>query len=442
MWRFNRSSLALVFNLSWPVMLSNISQPLLGLVDTAVIGHLSDSRYLAAVAIGTTLFSLVYWSFGFLRMGTTGIIAQKVGSDDGSANRTVLLQSIILALMIACGLLIFQQPIIQLALTLLAPNQDVMPLAASYADIRIVGAPAVLCSYVLLGWFVGNQNTKVLLLLLITTNVLNIILDVIAVTYLKLGVEGLAYATVISEYAGLGLAVYLCRYMLKAIPGAPVYSALKRLRSYYAIIKVNRYLFVRTVLLLLAMSFFTAQGAKLGPDTLAANAILMALVMLVSHVLDGFAHALEALSGKAVGAEDLDQFYQIVAAAGFCSLLGALLFSLGFYVAGDGLIQMLTSIDAVKETALLYLPWLVALPLVAVTSFLLDGVFVGTTQAKMMQDTMLVSVVLVYFPVWYMTQGLLNHGLWLALMCLYIARAVTGVIGFYHLSRQGKWQLA
>ncbi len=434
-----RRDYKLIWLLSWPVMLSNISQPLLGLVDIAVIGHLPDSRFLAAVAIGTTIFAFVYWSFGFLRMGTTGMIAQIVGAQDGSANRTVLAQSLLLALVIALLLIVLQQPIIEAALYLLAPDQQVMPQAQVYANIRIFGAPAVLCNYVLLGWFVGNQNTKVLLILLVGTNLLNIVLDVVAVNVLGMRAEGLAYATVISEYFGLFLALWYCRIMLRKVSGDIVYSALKQLKQYYPIIKVNRYLFVRTILLLLAMSFFTAQGAKLGADTLAANAVLMTFVMLISHVLDGFAHALEALTGKAIGGGDMDKFYQLVSAAAVYSLAVAVLFSLVFYLLGDIFIQLLTSIEAVQKIASDYLPWLVALPLIAVTSYLLDGVFIGATQVRVMQNAMLVSVGLVYFPVWYFTQHWLNHGLWIALLSLYAGRGITSCIGFYRLSKNRRW---
>jgi len=425
--------------LSWPVMLSNISQPLLSLVDIAVIGHLPDSRFLAAIAIGTTIFSFVYWSFGFLRMGTTGMIAQLVGANDGAANRTVLAQSLILALLVALLIILFQSPILKIALHLLGPQPDVLPQAQLYADIRIYGAPAVLCSYVLLGWFVGNQNTKVLLILLVGTNLLNIVLDVIAVNVLDMQADGLAYATVISEYFGLFLGLWYVRKMLIDIPGKVIVNQLKGLKNYLPIIKVNRYLFVRTVLLLLAMAFFTAQGAKFGADTLAANAVLMTFVMLISHVLDGFAHALEALTGKAIGAKDMDKFYRFVSAAAVLSLLVAILFSLFFFLGGHWFIEQLTSIEAVQQSAKEYLPWLVVLPLVAVTSYLLDGVFIGATQVSLMQNAMLVSVVLVYFPVWFYTQDLLNDGLWIALLSLYAARAVTSGLGFYGLYRRNGW---
>ena len=429
----------LIWRLSWPVMLSNISQPLLSLVDIAVIGHLPDSRFLAAVAIGTTLFSFIYWSFGFLRMGTTGMTAQLVGANNGSGNRTLLAQSLILALGIALLLMMFQTPIIELALGLLGPQAEVLPQAQGYAEIRIYGAPAVLCSYVLLGWFVGNQNTKILLVLLVSTNLLNIILDIIAVNVLGMKVEGLAYATVISEYFGLILGLWCCKNMLRSVSGKIAYSQLKKMASYLPIIKVNRYLFVRTVLLLLAMGFFTAQGAKFGADTLAANAVLMSFVMLIAHVLDGFAHALEALTGKAIGARDFTKFYQLVAAAALLSILVASAFSTLFYLGGHWFIEQLTSIVVVQLIAKEYLPWLVVLPLIAMTSFLLDGVFIGAMQVSLMQNSMLASVFLVFFPVWYLTQSLLNHGLWIALLSLYVARAVTGCVGFYWLRRDSAW---
>lgn len=428
-----------IWLLSWPVMLSNISQPLLSLVDIAVIGHLPDSRFLAAVAIGTTIFSFVYWSFGFLRMGTTGMIAQLVGANDGTANRTVLAQSLILALLIALLIIVLQTPIIELALHLLGPQQEVLPQAELYASIRIYGAPAVLCSYVLLGWFVGNQNTKVLLILLVSTNLLNIVLDIVAINLLDMRAEGLAYATVISEYFGLLLGAWYCRAMLKRVSGQILYAQLRTVRNYLPIIKVNRYLFVRTILLLLAMGFFTAQGAKFGADTLAANAVLMTFVMLIAHVLDGFAHALEALTGKAIGARDFTKFYQLVSAAALLSMLVAVAFSVVFYLGGHWFIDQLTSITAVQVIAKEYLPWLVVLPLLAMTSYLLDGVFIGAMQVSLMQNAMLASVALVYFPVWFFTQGLLNHGLWIALLSLYVARAVTSVAGFYRLHKCRGW---
>lgn len=428
-----------IWLLSWPVMLSNISQPLLGLIDIAVIGHLPDSRYLAAIAVASTLFSFVYWSFGFLRMGTTGVIAQKVGAQDDSANKTVFAQSLLLALVIATCLIVFQGVIIESALALLAPEAQVLPHAQSYAHIRIYGAPAVLCTYVLLGWFVGNQNTKVLLLLLVSTNLINILLDLIAVVILDMRAEGLAYATVTAEYAGLFMALYLARKMLRRLAGRVYYQTLLQWRSYLPLIKVNQYLFVRTISLLLAMAFFTSQGAKLGADTLASNAVLMTFVMLISHVLDGFAHALEALVGKAVGEQSLAKFYQLFIAAGLCSLLVALLFSAVLGLFGEPLIDLLTSIAAVRENAYLYLSWLIALPILAVASYLLDGVFIGATQTKVMQNAMLISVFAVYFPTWYFSQPLHNHGLWLSLSMLYIARAVTSAISFYLLSKRQLW---
>ncbi len=252
--------------------------------------------------------------------------------------------------------------------------------AISYSHYRIFGAPAVLCTYVLVGWFVGNQTTKVLLILLISTNLLNIVLDVIAVNVLGLKVNGLAIATVISEYFGLLLALWFCRKMLLKIPGEIAIQKLKRLAYYIPILKVNRYIFVRTILLLIAMSFFTAQGAKLGTNILAANVVLMSFVTLIAHALDGYAHSIEALAGKAVGEKDLSRFHQFVSAAAVFSIFTALLFSLFFLIAGEWIITMLTSIKTVQQIANEYLPWLVILPLFAVSSFLIDGIFIGTTQ--------------------------------------------------------------
>ncbi|MFT5709151.1 MAG: MATE family multidrug resistance protein, partial [Oceanospirillaceae bacterium] len=225
----------------------------------------------------------------------------------------------------------------------------------------------------------------------------------------------------------------------KPLLGKVIYSKLKQLKYYAPIFNVNRYLFVRTIFLLFAMSFFTAQGAKLGADILAANAVLMTFVMLISHVLDGFAHAIEALTGKAIGEKDLDKLYKLVIAAAVFSVITAMFFSLFFYLSGELIIDLLTSIEAVRFNAKEYLVWVWLLPLIAVTSYLLDGLFIGTTQVKVMQNAMLVSVFAIYFPVWFFTQPWLNHGLWITLLAFYLGRALTSCYAFYWLSKHNKW---
>lgn len=425
-----------IWQLAWPMILSNITVPLLGLVDTAVIGHLPDAHHLGAVAIGAMIFSIIYWAFGFLRMGTTGPTAQAFGKGDDQQNRLLLAQALIIAVFIGVSLIILQAPIIQLALYWMDAEPLVNDGAETYALIRIYGAPAVLCNYALLGWFVGNQNTRVPLLLLLIGNLSNMVLDVVAVYGFGMTTDGVALATVCAEYLTLIMGLYFARRLLKPLAGQLVRQQLLKLQDYSRFILLNRYLFVRTLAILFALAFFTAQGAKQGNITLSANAVLLNFMLLISNGLDGFAHATEALAGRFIGAKQTKAFYRNIMAALIWSLVTAILFSLSFLVAGEFIISLLTDIETVRATAIQYLPWIWILPLAGVWSFLLDGIFVGTSQVKAMQNTMLASVFLVYLPVWYISQPLQNHGLWLALICLFVARALSGGYVYWQICRK------
>lgn len=428
-----------IWSLAWPMMLSNITVPLLGLVDTAVIGHLPSPHYLGAVAVGGMIFSILYWAFGFLRMGTTGLVAQASGRDDGTTVRTLLAQSLILALLIGIALILLRNPLIELALTLMDPAPDVLAEARTYSAIRAFGAPAALCNYALLGWFVGNRNTRIPLVLLTFANLLNMLLDLLFVYGFGMHADGVALGSAIAEWSSLLLGLWFTRRLLRSIPGQWMVEPLRRLKAYGAMIRVNRYLFVRTVTLLLTFAFFTAQGAKQGTDILSANAVLLNFLMLISNALDGFAHATEALSGRTLGKRRLDEFYRTLVSAGIWSLVSALILTLVFALGGNLIISLLTGIDSVREEAARYLPWLVALPLIGIWSFLLDGVFIGTTQVRAMQNTMLFSVLCVFVPIWWLTQPLANHGLWIAFLSFFAARGVTGGYAFWRLTQRDGW---
>ncbi|MBY4676505.1 MATE family efflux transporter [Marinobacterium arenosum] len=428
-----------VWGLAWPMILSNISVPLLGMVDTAVIGHLPESHHLGAVAVGAMIFSILYWAFGFLRMGTTGLTAQAVGRQDGDNNRLVLAQSLVLATLIGGLILLLNQPAVQLALQLMDAAPEVTVEADKYAAIRVLGAPAVLCNYALLGWFVGNQNTRIPLLLLLVTNISNMLLDVLAVYGLGMKADGVALATVCSEYLALVLGLWLARRQLQRVSGALNRERLRRWRDYYDLLVLNRYLFIRTLAILFAIAFFTAQGARQSTEILSANAVLLNFLLLISNGLDGFAHATEALTGRDIGRRDLGRFYRMINAAALWSLITAVLMSLLFWLAGDGIIRLLTDIEPVRQLAMQYLPWIWVLPLIGVWSYLLDGIFVGTTQVKAMQDTMLLSVFGVYLPLWWLCQPLGNHGLWLAFIALFVARGLSGGYVYWQLCRQQRW---
>jgi len=406
------------------MILSNISVPLLGMVDTGVTGHLDNATYLGAVAIGSAVFGILYASVNFLRMGTTGITAQHYGANDFDGVRVALGQATIIALLIACALLVFKQPLGTLALNLLGPDADVRQHAVTYFQIRIWSAPATLTGYALIGWFIGLQNARVPLIIVLFTNSVNIILDLLFVVVLDWKVAGVAAASVIAEYGGVAVGLIFAWRELHRRGGHWILSRLTTLNEYRAFLAVNGNLFVRTIALMFTFAFITAQGARQGGLVLAANAILINLQHLLAFALDGLAHAAEALVGKAVGAKSRAALEAAVATSLQWSLIIAAGFCVAFYLGGPFLINILTDLPEVREATLRYLPWLVMSPIVSVLPFLYDGVFVGATEARAMRDIMVASTVLIFIPAWYAFQFLGNHGLWLAFMLFMASRAV------------------
>ena len=419
-----------IWRIAAPMILSNISVPLLGMVDTGVTGHLEDAVYLGAVAIGSTIFGFLYAGFNFLRMGTTGITAQAHGAGDEGELKIVLGQALIVSIAIALALLLLQMPIATMAMHLLGPEPRVALFANEYFSIRIWSAPATLANYVLIGWFLGLQNARTPLYIVLVINLTNIILDLIFVLILDMKVAGVAAASVIAEFTGLIFAI-LCAYQaLKHRGGRIVLSRLSKLPEYTAYLKVNAHLLVRTMALMFTFAFVTAAGARLGGLVLAANAVLMNMLALISFALDGFAHAAEALVGKAVGAKNKKALQQTVRLALKWSLYVSVLLSLFFISGGKILIRLLTDLPGVIEIANQYLPWLYVLPLIGVWSYLYDGVFVGATRAREMRDIMLIASFAVFLPSWYIFQELGNHGLWLAVTIFLASRGI-GMHYFY-----------
>jgi len=427
-----------ILSLAWPIILSNITVPLLGLVDTAVVGHLPDSRYLAGVTLGATLFSFLYWGFGFLRMGTTGLTSQAVGREADGEVRNLLGQSLLLALVIGLGLILVGRPLVTLGLWLLDGSEVATSLAAEYARIRLLSAPAVLANYAILGWFLGQQNARVTLAILVLTNGVNIALDLLFVVGLGMTSDGVAWATVIADYTALAFGLWLVSRQLQRLSGRFLRERLLRLAAYAELFSVNANLFVRTLGLLFAMAFFISRGAAQGDTVLAANAVLLQFIMLTSYALDGFAHAAEALAGRAVGRRRFDEFGQVVAGAARFSLITAGLASLGFALGGEWLIAFLTGLPEVRATAGEYLPWMIVMPLVAVWSYLLDGVFIGATAIREMRNSIYAGLA-VYLPLWWLTTPLGNHGLWLAFLAFAVVRSGV-LVAYYRHYRRTRWR--
>lgn len=413
-----------VWQLAGPIILSNITVPLLGAVDTAVVGHLPDPRFIGGVAIGALVFSFVYWGFGFLRMGTTGPTAQAWGGGDGAELRAILARGLLLAGILAAVLLLLQAPIGAVAFTLLHGSAAVEGEAQVYYAIRIWGAPAALANYVLLGWFLGLQNARWPLALQVFANGLNIVLDLLFVLLLGWGVAGVAAATVIAEYSALGLGLVLALHRLRRLSGAlagrQVFDG-GRIRRMLA---VNRDIFVRTLLLILSFAWFTDRSASLGDVTLAANAVLMHLVTIAAYGLDGFAHAAEALVGDTVGRGDRDGLAGAVRAGLRWSVVIAAAFSMAYIAAGGTIIDLLTNLPEVRAAAREFLPWACLAPVVGVWCYLYDGIFLGATRTEELRNAMIVSATGYVLLVAVLMREFENHGLWAALLSFFVLRAL------------------
>ncbi len=413
-----------VWRIAAPLIVSNVTVPLLGMVDTGVTGHLDDPAYLGAVAVGGAAFSFLFFALNFLRMGTTGIAAQAAGREDAQALRDTLGQAMVVALLLAAVIVAARPWLVDAGVALLGPDPAVAPHAREYFSIRLWSAPATLAVYALVGWFIGIANARAPLAIVVLTNVVNIVLDLVFVLLLGLGVAGVASASVIAEYTGLALALVLVGRELRARDGHWQAAPLTAPRAYAAFFAINANLFLRTLALVFTVTFITAQGARLGTLVLAANAILMNLQHLLSFALDGLAHAAEALAGNAIGRRNRAALERAVRLTLRWSLIVAAGFSLAYAVGGPLLVNLLTDLPDVRATTYAYLPWLVASPLVSVWSYLYDGVFVGATRAREMRDIMLASTLVVFLPSWYLLQPLGNHGLWLAFMLFMASRGI------------------
>ena len=419
-----------ILNIAWPIILANLSTPLLGMVDTAVIGNLGDPSLIGAIAIGGILFSFIYWGFGFLRMGTTGLVAQAKGAGDTQEMRATFYRSLCIALFIGAILLLLQYPIAYLSFQLLDGSQQVEFAAKTYFEIRIWSAPISLSNLAIVGFLLGQQDTKSVLKLQLLLNGTNIILDFVFVVGFNWSVSGVATATVISEVIAIifGLSIIFRQFRSNngnlAIP-LPTLIDTQALKKLF---QVNRDLLIRTLCLLFAFAFFTNQGAQSGDILLSANAILMQFVTFAAFFLDGFALAAETLVGSAIGSKNVPLLDSIIKRCFSIGFVTSLLLSVVFWLVGIPIIHLLTNVDLVRQAAETYLIWAILAPILSFSCYLLDGIFIGATRTVEMRNAMILSL-LTFLTAWYLlfedflTLG--NHGLWLCLQIYFLARALT-----------------
>ena len=427
-----------VWALAGPMILSNLSVPLVALVDSAVIGHLPHAHQLGAVAVGGSLYSLLVWTFGFLRMGATGFAAQACGRGDGGALRALLAQGLLLAVLIALLCSLLAMPLLPALLGLMQPGAELDAQARDYLQIRLLGLPAALASYALIGWLLGAQNARAPLAMLLTANLLNVALDLWLVLGLGWGVAGAAWASVCAEWSGALLGLWLALRRLAEHPGRAAWPALRRWGAWRGLLAVNRDIFLRTLALQAVFFAITVQGARLGDATVAANALLLNGLLLAAHALDGLAHAVEALCGHAIGARDRLALRRALWVSAGWSLLASLGFAAFFLLGGRVFIDLQTDIAEVRAIAYRHLPFLALLPPVAVWSYLLDGLFIGATRAREMRDAMLLALLLC-LPLAAALHDRHNTALWFTFLCFMLVRSVTLGAFFWRLNRQDAW---
>lgn len=376
-----------ILHIALPSIISNITVPLLALVDTTIVGHLGSASYIAAIALGGMIFNMIYWLFNFLRMGTGGLTAQAYGANQHQATSYILLRSLTIAGGIALTLLLLQRPIFQVTFHFVTATAEVRSLASIYFNILIWGAPAMLALYSFTGWFLGMQNARIPMCIAITQNVVNIAVSTLLVFGCHLKIEGVALGTLISQYTALLLAVIFCltkfdvkqHFELKAILDI---NTLKRF------FQINRDIFLRTLCLIAVTTYFTSAGSTQGELTLAANTLLMQFFIIFSYFMDGFAYAGEALGGRYFGAHDRLNFQRMTRYLFTWGGALSVLFFFIYFLSGTSLLHLLTDDSQVINRAQQYLPIIYFIPLISFAAFLFDGLYIGTTATRYMLISM------------------------------------------------------
>jgi MATE family multidrug resistance protein len=418
-----------VLRIAWPIVLANAAVPLLGLADTAVIGRTGSAAGLGAIALGSLLFSFVYWSFGFLRMGTTGFAAQAAGAGDEPEVRATLARALGLGVLIGVALIALQAPIAFVAFRLLRGSAEVEAAARGYFAIRIWGAPATLATFALMGLFVGLGRSRPLLAVQVLLNGLNIALDVLFAGVLGWGVRGIALGTAVAEWSAVLVAAAIAVRLLRARHAdSEGFCPLARIRDrarLRATLGANADIMIRTLFLILGFGWFLDQSARFGDTLLAANHVLLQLVAFAAFLLDGYAFAGESLVGTAVGAGRRDAFDAAVRRSTELSAATSVALAVVFLALGAPIVRALTDLEPVRAAAIRYLPFAACYVLMSFAAFQLDGIFIGATRTRDMRNASIVALLLFLAAWWPLARAFGNAGLWLAFVAYVVARAVT-----------------
>ena len=403
-----------VFKLALPSIISNITVPLLGIIDLTIVGHMGDVIYIGAIAIGTMIFNVLYWLFGFLRMGTSGMTSQALGRRDLTEAMRLLVRSLTISTAIAVIFILFQLPIRWVALTIMQPTEQIAEQAAIYFSICIWGAPAMLGLYGLTGWFIGMQNTRIPMLVSIFQNIVNIVASVTFVFGFSMKIQGVALGTLTAQWTGFLLAMYCWKRYYGRLAEYNWKDDLFKRSTMVRFFAVNRDIFIRTLFMVGVNFFFISAGSRQGAIILSVNTLLMTFFTLFSYVMDGFAYAGEALSGKYYSAANKLAFDRVYNSLFAWGAIMAVVFTLVYAVGGNGFLMLLTNEAVVVQAAEAYFWWAVMIPLVSVSAFVYDGIFIGLTATRGMLVSSVISA-LVFFALYLALQSYLgNHALWLA----------------------------
>lgn len=417
-----------IIALTIPNIISNITVPMLGMVDLAIVGHLGGTSLIGAIAIGTAIFNLIYWNFGFLRMGTSGLTAQALGRRSFTECMTMFTRSMVIGLAIAFTLLLFQKPIFTVANWFMGSSESLQDVVAQYFFVRIWGAPAVLAMYVFKGWFIGMQNSKTPMWISIQINVVNIVLSYLFAFEMGMGIGGVALGTILGQYSGCvtSLIILLTRY--KVVTRYFHFKGSLKLSEMKKFFRVNTDILLRTICLSLVFASFTAFSTHLGEDTLAVNTVLLQLFTLFSYIMDGFAFAGEALTGKYYGAGSRPLLKEAIRYVIIWGVIISTLFTFIYLLFLTPIISIFTKEASIIALADNYRWWVVAIPYAGFLAFVLDGVLIGITQTKIMRNSIFLAAVIFYLIYYTLNPVIGNNALWLAFILYLVGR---GWIQYY-----------
>lgn len=426
-----------IFKLAVPSIISNITVPLLGLVDVTIAGHIGDARYISAIAIGTMIFNVIYWVFGFLRMGTSGMTSQALGCRDLEKITHLLIRTLTIGFIIGLFFVCSQWIIIPLGLYIMHPSEEITSLCRQYCYIVIWGAPAMLGQYGITGWLIGMQNTKLPMVVSISQNIVNIIASIFFVFFCHLDIAGVALGTVTAQWFGFCVTVIVINKsynkLFRYIGEKKKIFAGEEIRKFFA---VNRDIFFRTLFLVAVMMFFTAAGSRQGTLILAVNTLLMQFFTIFSYFSDGFAYAGEALSGRYYGAGNISAFRDVVKRLFVIAGWIACAFTLLYIAGGNTFLSLLTSDDNVITASAEYFPWAAAIPLAGVAGFIFDGIFVGITNTKGLLLSSVVAAA-VFFTVYLcLDTKMANHDLWSAFIVYLITMGLTEFVIYRRITKK------